>query len=171
MCRGIGILIFIIGGMGYVWQRLYQLQQRSILLREMQQSLVRLHSYVAGRTLPIYSALHQEILVCHPQLKEYYETLCEKLSSHTKDSMYETCMQAFPEEIKRQIHKEERELWAKGFCALFSTYRPGEDKEYLIYFAEFEELQRRDYTTKKEQKKVTACTAGTALIMLLLLLI
>jgi hypothetical protein len=62
-------------------------------------------------------------------------------------------------------------LWLDALAALFSVCSPGDDAGFFAYLEQFDELRKKNYMTKRERQKVTACATAAGLGMLLLLLL
>lgn len=171
MCRTLGIVIFLSGTVGLLLQQWYQLRQRSDFLQEMNQSLLRLHQAITRRNLPILAALRNECMEPDDRLAQYFAQVYRQLQQHEQRDVYRLFWEQMTEDIQKNTKEEERRLWVWALCSLFSVDSPGEDQGFVAYYEQFSEALQREYTTKKERQKVTACTTGMVLAMLLLLLL
>jgi hypothetical protein len=171
MCRFLGIIFFLTGSTGMLLHRWGQQKSHTGSLLEMHQSLLRLHNAVAGRHLAIVIALRQEAEQCADWLADYYMQVCRYLERHSSRSVQTLLQEAQNDYLREHTTAEERYLWMQALGALFCVHSPGDDKGFLAYFRQFDELQKKDYMTKRERQKVTACTMGTGFVMLLLLLL
>lgn len=171
MCKYIGLLFFFIGGGGLLCQQFFFFQERSGFLQEMDQSLLRLHQSISCRNLPVMAALYKESTQCDARLARYYKNVGEKLKEKDKSLVLPLFMKELTEEIGGLTKGEERQLFVQTLCSLFLVESPGEDAEFLAYYEEFKDMLKKDYSTKKERQKVTACTTGMGLLVLLLFLL
>lgn len=171
MCRFLGALLFVAGSVGLLFHQLYLQKIHTETLQEMNRSLLRLHNAVSLRHLPITEALAQEGRGTAPWLGEYYQRVCKRLEQHQGGGAKELLWEARTGYLLQHVTKEEQKIWIDAFYALFCVHSPGDDKGFFACYDFFDELQKRDYKTKKERQKVTACTMGTGLVMLLLLLL
>ena len=171
MCKYIGLLFFFVGSGGLLCQQFFSSQERSRFLQEMDQSLLRLHQSISCRNLPVMAALYKESTQCDARLAGYYRIVGTKLKEKEKSYVQPLFMQELTEEILRMTKGEERQLFVQTLCSLFLVESPGEDAEFLAYYEEFKNMQKLDYSTKKERQKVTACSTGMGLLVLLLFLL
>ena len=74
-------------------------------------------------------------------------------------------------ELKAMTKEEERVLFMQALCSLFSASVPGEAQDFSVFYEAFSQQVMVEERTKKERGKVTACTTGMGLMMLLLLLL
>lgn len=127
----------------------------------------------SGRNLPVMAALHKESLQCDDRLGVYYRKVLEKLKEKEKFLVLPLFMNELTEEkgICSLTKREERQAFVQALCSLFMVESPGEDAGFLAYYEEFKDMLKKDYSTKKERQKVTACTTGMGLLVLLLLLL
>lgn len=163
----------MLGSGGLLCQQFFSSQERSRLLQEMDQSLLRMHQSISGRNLPVMAALHKESLQCDDRLGVYYRKVLEKLKEKEKFLVLPLFMNELTEEkgICSLTKREERLAFVQALCSLFMVESPGEDAGFLVYYEEFKDMLKKDYSTKKERQKVTACTTGMGLLVLLLLLL
>ena len=128
---------------------------------------------ISGRNLPVMAALHKESLQCDDRLGVYYRKVLEKLKEKEKFLVLPLFMNELTEEkgICSLTKREERLAFVQALCSLFMVESPGEDAGFLVYYEEFKDMLKKDYSTKKERQKVTACTTGMGLLVLLLLLL
>lgn len=171
MYRILGVVLFLIGGVGLMVQKMWKQYQHTRALQEMNQSLIRIHNAVALRHMPVGQALRQEQQMCPLWLFPYYEQICRELGQHQKSRIQPLLREAEEQHLLPHMTKEESRVWTDSLCALFNVHSPGDDRGFMAYYRQFDEIQKQDYMTKKERQKVTACTMGTGLMMLLLLLL
>lgn len=171
LCKKIGVLLFLMGTVGLLFQQWYQEQQRMIFLQQMSHSLLRLRQLAVQRKLPVVAALHMEMESAVGVLSDYYGSVCEKLQCHEKKALDEVFMGEITPEIRKVTKEEERRLYVQALASLFSASIPGEEKEFFLYYDPFIRGIEQEQKTKKERTKVTACTTGMGLMMLLLLLV
>lgn len=171
MCKSIGIIFFLAGSVGLLcWQYCF-CQERSRFLQEMNQSILRLHQNIAGRNLPVMAALYKENGRCDRRLEEYYKSVCAQLGQKECFQVEKVFMEAWTSDMISLTKAEERQMWVQALCSLFLVDSPGEDAGFLAYYESFSDMLKKDYSTKKERQKVTACTTGMGLLLLLLLLL
>lgn len=152
-------------------QQYWSIQERNGFLQEMNQSLLRLHQSISKRNLPVGVALCKEREQCNEVLAKYYQGIYEKLQKNTYSQVFSLFWNEITPQMTRFTKEEERRLWVQALCSLFLVESPGEDSGFFAYYEGFVEMLKRDDSTKKERQKVTACTTGMSLLMLLLLLL
>lgn len=171
MYKPLGIIMFSVGSLGLLLQQFFAQQQRTDFLQEMNQSLLRLHREITKRNLPIGIVLKHEISQCRGILAQYYDTILSLLKRNTESQVFLLFYAQIPTEMKRLTKEEERRLWVQALCSLFLVESPGEDANFFAYYEGFADMLKKDYSTKKEREKVTACTTGMGLLLLLILLL
>lgn len=171
MCKTIGLLLFLFGSAGLLWWQYCFCQERSRFLQEMNQSILRIHQNIAGRNLPVMAALYKESGRCDRRLEKYYQEVCVQLGQKESFQVEKVFMDAWTQDMIALTKSEERRMWVLSLCSLFLVDSPGEDAGFLAYYEEFLDMLKKDYSTKKERQKVTACTTGMGLLLLLLLLL
>lgn len=152
-------------------QQYWSIQERNRFLQEMNQSLLRLHQSISKRNLPVGVALCKERERCNEALAKYYQVIYDKLQKNTYSQVFSLFWDEMTPQMTRFTKEEERRLWVQALCSLFLVESPGEDSGFFAYYEGFVEMLKRDDSTKKERQKVTACTTGMSLLMLLLLLL
>lgn len=171
MCKYIGGILFLLGSVGLLGQQYLSQQERTRFLQEMNQSLLRLRQSITKRSLPVLLAIRKEQEQCDELLVPYYEKVCEKLQQNESKQVFSIFWEDVTPEMIKMTKEEERRLWVQALCALFLVENPGEDDGFFAYYDGFLDTLKKDYSTKKERQKVTACTTGMGLLMLLLLLL
>ncbi len=171
MCRLVGLLLFLAGSGGLLAQKILAMRLHTQALQEMNQSLLRLHNAVAMRYLPIDLALRQETQECAPWLGAYYDAIRGRAGEHQASRVLQVLQEGERGALQKRVSAEESRLFIHALGALFGVRSPGEDRAFLAYYRQFDEIQKQDYMTKKERQKVTAAVMGTGFMMLLLLLL
>lgn len=171
MCKCIGGVVFLLGGIGLLAQQFLSQQERTRFLQEMNQSILRLHQSITRRNLPVLLALSKEQEQCDKMLLPYYKKVRKQLQQYESNQVFAIFWEEVTPDMIRHTKEEERRLWVQALCSLFLVESPGEDAGFLAYYEGFLDMLKKDYSTKKERQKVTACTTGMGLLMLLLLLL
>ena len=161
----------MLGGGGLLIQQYCTIQERSRFLQDMNQSLLRMHQSISKRNLPVGVALCKEMGQCNVTLAQYYRAIYERLQENKSNQVFSMFWQEMTPGMTRLTKEEERRLWVQALCSLFLVESPGEDAGFFAYYEGFVDMLKRDDSTKKERQKVTACTTGMSLLMLLLLLL
>lgn len=171
MYKAFGVSVFLLGSMGLLYQQWYARQQRMQFLQEMQTCLLRMQQAVLKRNLPVMAVLAMESERKVTGLCTYFNQVRLCLLLHNKETMEAILQEELTPELKAMTKEEERVLFMQALCSLFSASVPGEAQDFAVFYEAFSHQVMAEERTRKERGKVTACTTGMGLMMLLLLLL